>query len=56
MLDHDAPSERGRSQLSNDALDALLRALWSKLACVGDRALIQDESSPRLAIKKRPMG
>ena len=56
MLDHDAPLKRAFSPLSNDALGALLRALWSKLACVGDRALIQDESSPRLAIKKRPMG
>ena len=52
MLDHDTPLERPSSRLSNDALDDLLQGLWSKLATVGARALMQDESSPRLATWK----
>ena len=56
MLDHDAPLERARSQLSIGSPDGLLQGLWSKLATVGARALMQDESSPRLAFEAAPIG
>ena len=46
MVDHDAPLERARSQLSIGALDGLLRGLWNKLAAVGTSPPLQDESSP----------
>ena len=45
MLDHDAPLERARSQLSIGTLDSLLRPPWNKLANIGDSPLLQDESS-----------
>ena len=46
MAAFDAPLESARSQLSNDPLDGLLRGLYNKLALIGARAPIQDESSP----------
>ena len=42
------------SQLSIGTLDGLLRGLWNKLAAVGTSPLLQDESSPRLALEKLP--
>ena len=45
MLDHDAPLERARSQLSIGTLDSLLRPPWNKLANIGASPLLQDESS-----------
>ena len=52
MLDHDAPLERARSQLSIDILDTLLRGLWGKLAAVGTSPPLQDESSPHSAFRE----
>ena len=46
MLDHDAPLERARSQLSIGTPDGLLRGLWGKLAAVGTSPPLQDELSP----------
>ena len=53
-MEADAPLERARSQLSIGTLDGLLRRLWNKLATVGTSPLLQDESSPRLAIEASP--